>query len=254
MVGHPGTPAPLAPRNARHSAMPCHALHGATQAHARLTELAEFFSGERALTRVGKDELVETAAVTLPLRCRDMTVTLPLQAGRDGRRPQQRRRPTALPGTHGPGRSPSTLGSGPSLSLCRIVPLPPTHQPAFVKGLSRDGGPVPAPPLHYRYITVTLPLHGRPKTEALCLHPLTGKDEQLVGWFQQLAAQVEALHAGDATLAGRKMHHLIAARRAQRRAVVGAPQLTARASTGLLSRLLPTSRAPEQRLSRSDPR
>ena len=26
------------------------------QAHARLTELAEFFSGERALTRVGKDE------------------------------------------------------------------------------------------------------------------------------------------------------------------------------------------------------
>ena len=26
------------------------------QAHARLNELAEFFSGERALTRVGKDE------------------------------------------------------------------------------------------------------------------------------------------------------------------------------------------------------
>ena len=38
-----------------------------------------------------------------------------------------------------------------------------------------------------------------------------GKDEQLVGWFQQLAAQVEALHSADATLAGRKMHHLIAA-------------------------------------------
>ena len=38
-----------------------------------------------------------------------------------------------------------------------------------------------------------------------------GKDEQLGGWFQQLAAQVEALDAGDATLAGRKMHHLIAA-------------------------------------------
>jgi len=37
--------------------------------------------------------------------------------------------------------------------------------------------------------------------------PPTGKDEQLVGWFQQLAAQVEALHAGDATLAGRKMCH-----------------------------------------------
>ena len=37
------------------------------------------------------------------------------------------------------------------------------------------------------------------------------RDEQLVGWFQQLASQVEGLDSNDATLAGRKMHHLIAA-------------------------------------------
>ena len=148
MVGHPGTPAPLAPRNARHSAMQCHALHGATQAHARLTELAEFFSGERALTRVGK-ELVETAAVTLPLHCRYMTVTLPLQAGRDGRRPQQRRRPTALPGTHGPGRSPSTLGSGPSLSLCTVATRPSSEgRPKTAAG----AGPHPA----HKYLPLVL--------------------------------------------------------------------------------------------------